>query len=94
METKEKLIIVHYLNVDNMTRSQAEDSTSLYMESIEEQDSMGEHENVIHYFMPVRKYPSRVDCINPKLISNEEYDKVKDVLDRFNQAIEELYKEK
>ena len=45
-----------------------------------------EEDNIISYWIPVREGETRVECINPKLVSEEDFTEAKRVLDR-NQEI-------
>lgn len=80
----EKLIIVYYLNMSSMPRQRgqemlAELSANLYR-SIEEAH---------HIVLPIKDGDgiTRVECINPKLITQEEYESVEVFLKKAEDAL-------
>jgi hypothetical protein len=56
------------------------------MEDVINKFSLKEEDNIISYWIPVREGETRVECINPKLVSEEDFTEAKRVLDR-NQEI-------
>jgi hypothetical protein len=79
---KEKIILVHYINVGNIDGN----DVSRLMEDVVKKFSPKEEDNIISYWIPVREQETRVECINPKLVSEEDFTEAKRVLDR-NQEI-------
>jgi hypothetical protein len=79
----DKLILVHYVAVGNHTRQRAVEELSEFMKMVPKDDS------VLTYVLPTLD-DTRVECINPKLVSEEDYGKIKDVLDR-NQKLSDEY---
>jgi hypothetical protein len=79
---KEKIILIHYINVSNIDSN----DVSKIMEEIINKFSPKEEDNIISYWIPVREGETRVECINPKLVSEEDFTEAKQVLDR-NQKI-------
>ena len=79
---KEKIILIHYINVSNIDSN----DVSKIMEEIINKFSPKEEDNIISYWIPVREGETRVECINPKLVSEEDFTEAKRVLDR-NQEI-------
>jgi hypothetical protein len=80
--SKEKIILIHYINVGNIDGN----DVSEMMENIVNKFSPKEEDNIISYWIPVREGDTRVECINPKLVSEEDFTEAKRVLDR-NQEI-------
>ena len=79
---KEKIILIHYINVGNIDGN----NVSEMMENVVNKFSPKEEDNIISYWIPVREGETRVECINPKLVSEEDFTEAKRVLDR-NQEI-------
>ena len=80
--SKEKIILIHYINVGNIDGN----DVSKMMEEVINKLSLKEEDNIISYWIPVREGETRVECINPKLVSEEDFTEAKRVLDR-NQEI-------
>jgi hypothetical protein len=80
--SKEKIILIHYINVGNIDGN----NVSEMMENVVNKFSPKEEDNIISYWIPVREGETRVECINPKLVSQEDFTEAKRVLDR-NQEI-------
>ena len=80
--SKEKIILIHYINVGNIDGN----DVSKMMEDVINKFSLKEEDNIISYWIPVREGETRVECINPKLVSEEDFTEAKRVLDR-NQEI-------
>jgi len=79
---KEKIILIHYINVGNIDGN----DVSEMMGNVVNKFSPKEEDNIISYWIPVREGDTRVECINPKLVSEEDFTEAKRVLDR-NQEI-------
>jgi hypothetical protein len=75
-----KIILVHYINVGNVSPQRV--SELLYDVS----KSLAGQDDVLHYVYPITQGETRVDCINPKLVTGEEYKYVKEVLS-FNESL-------
>ena len=82
----EKIILVHYINIGNMDYN----DVNKFMEEIAEKFSLKEEDNIISYWIPVNNGETRVECINPKLISEEDYLEAKKVLDRNQEIVNEI----
>jgi len=70
----EQMILVFYINVDGMSRQQAE-------EGIYQFSKVKHPEGSIQYFLPVKNQPTKVECINPKMITDEQYENMKKELE-------------
>jgi len=78
----EQLILVHYINVGNLSM----DDMKLFIEKIMHKMRPEPEEQCKSYFVPIRNGDSRVECINPKLIGEDEFKKAKDALDKAQKA--------
>jgi hypothetical protein len=78
----EKIILIHYINVGNIDGN----DVSEMMKNVATNCSPKEEDNIISYWIPVREGETKVECINPKLVSEEDFTEAKRVLDR-NQKI-------
>ena len=82
----EKIILVHYINIGNMNYN----DVNKFMEEITVKFSPKEDDNIISYWIPVNNGETRVECINPKLVSEEDYSEAKKVLDRNQEIVNEI----
>lgn len=77
----EKLIIVHYINVEGMSKMKAEE----YLHSLIKKHEHIEKENdILTYWIATNSGETRVECLNPKLVTQEEFEKAKIILDNIN----------
>jgi hypothetical protein len=84
----EKIILVHYINIGNIDGK----DVSKIMEDVVNKLSPKEEDNIISYWIPVREGESRVECINPKLVSQEDFTEAKQVLDRNQKIVDDIIK--
>lgn len=84
----EKIILVHYINVGNIDGN----DVSKIMEDVVKRFSLKEEDNIISYWIPVREGETRVECINPKLVSQEDFTEAKRVLDRNQEIVNDIIK--
>ena len=82
----EKIILVHYINIGNMDYN----DVNKFMEEVAVKFSPKEEDNIICYWIPVNNGETRVECINPKLVSEEDYSEAKKVLDRNQEIVNEI----
>lgn len=81
----DKLILVHYINIGNVNRATAQQEMYHYLEMIQ-----GTGNDITHYVLPVKDpQKTKIECINPKLITEEEYVNVKTILDRNTKILNE-----
>jgi hypothetical protein len=52
-----------------------------------------QHENIICYFIPVQT-ETRIECINPKIVSEEDYKQALEVLERNKVIMDEITAER
>jgi hypothetical protein len=83
---KEKIILIHYINVGNIDGN----NVSEMMENVVNKFSPKEEDNIISYWIPVREGETRVECINPKLVSEEDFTEAKRVLDRNQEIVNDI----
>jgi hypothetical protein len=76
----DKIILAHYINVGNVSPQKVAEIMS------ELSKSLAGQEDVLHYIYPITQGDTRVDCINPKLVTGEEYKYAKEVLS-FNESL-------
>ena len=76
----DKIILAHYINVGNVSPQKVAEIMSEVSKSLVGQD------DVLHYIYPITQGDTRVDCINPKLVTGEEYKYAKEVLS-FNESL-------
>jgi hypothetical protein len=62
------------------------------MEDVVKNFSPEEEDNIISYWIPVREGETRVECINPKLVSQEDFTEAKQVLDRNQKIVNDIIK--
>jgi len=86
----EKIILVHYINIGNIDGN----DVSKIMEDVVKKLSPKEEDNIISYWIPVREGETRVECINPKLVSQEDFTEAKQVLDRNQKIVNDIIKRK
>jgi hypothetical protein len=84
--SKEKIILVHYINVGNINSNDVAE----IMKDIVNKFSLKEEDNIIAYWIPVREGDTRVECINPKLVSEEDFVEAKRVLDRNLEIVNDI----
>jgi len=84
--SKEKIILIHYINVGNIDGN----DVSEMMGNVVNKFSPKEEDNIISYWIPVREGDTRVECINPKLVSEEDFTEAKRVLDRNQEIVNDI----
>lgn len=67
-KSKDLIILVHYLPAGNMSKKQLQESAQLIRKNLDRYD------DIIFYIIPTED-EHRVECINPKLVNEEEYKK-------------------
>ena len=88
----EKIILVHYIDTTGMGNEQISNNFKRYGEVLSDGNKDG---LLINFILPTTNGGHRIECINPKLISGDEYKNVlkvleetksncKEILDNFN----------
>lgn len=75
---REKSIIVYYLNADNIRRCTIAEEIKYFQESIDKKTGT---EDFINIVIPVFDQETRVDCINPRIMSGVQYETLKEKLE-------------
>lgn len=78
----EQIILVHYIDVGNISMADVKP----FIEKISIMMRPKPEEQCYSYFVPIRNGDTRVECINPKLIGEDEFKKAKDTLDKAQEA--------
>lgn len=83
------LIFVFYVNIGHLGRS----DVSEYMRRIS--DMLESHceergMNASHFIIPIRDGESRLECINPVLLSESEYAKTRDIIENMRLSVSEF----
>lgn len=81
----EKIILVHYVNVGNIPDSEVRYVMNKIMNSLTR-----EGEGVLHYVYPIREGETKVECLNPKLVSKEEFEYAKNILEKNQKIINKI----
>jgi hypothetical protein len=84
----DKIILIYYINVGNINQK----DVPLFMENVVKKFSPKEEDSIISYFIPIRDGETRVECINPKLVSPEDFTQAKRVLDRNQEIVNDIIK--
>lgn len=79
---KDTLVFVFYINVGNLST----DEVQRVIEDVNRRLTVNKGD-VVNYIIPVKNSETRVECINPKLASEEEFQDVIKKLDEYEGAI-------
>lgn len=82
-----KIILVHYINVRRLSPSDVDCFMTETVKRFTPDDP-----NIISYWIPIRRGNTRVECINPKLVSAEDFVEAKRALDKHQSIINDLIK--
>ena len=85
----EKLILVFYINIDFIDGCDVGD----YMNDISKNLSSKNGDDILSYFVADYGIKNRVECVNPKLVTEEEYSKAKNILQELEERMFEYLKE-
>ena len=92
MSDKDKLILVFYLNLSNLSR----EDWLPYIEHVKEAMNRFFDDTVKAIYMPIDDGETRVDCINPVLLDAEKYKEVQESVElfetEFKKALDEIGK--
>jgi hypothetical protein len=83
---KDKIILVHYIHIGNLEGGDVGE----YMNDIIKKFSYKDEDNIFSYWIPVKDGDTRVECINPKLVSEEDFKEAKRVLDRNQEIVNDI----
>lgn len=85
----DKIILVHYINIDGVPHHNLGEMMGLV------KDSLAKDADIISYIVPVKDEPTRIECVNPKLLKDDDnaWDNVKKILDRNQKAVDKFIKD-
>ena len=83
---KDKLFIVVYVDVRHI----AESDIVAYIQSVT--NIMKFDDSVVRLFIPTRDSETRIECINPVLLTEEQYKDVEEKINALEQIVEEKLK--
>jgi hypothetical protein len=82
------LIVVFYIEVGDMESSDVSQFIQSMIDRVNQDESQ---EKIVKYFIPTRYEPhSRIECINPKVIGEDEFAKVANAMDKLNAIMAEF----
>ena len=85
----DKIILIFYIDIGGLSRQRAQEGLNSIAKMLEKD---AENEPILTFIMPIKNGDSRVECINPKLVSEEEYGNAKEVLERNQKTLDDLLK--
>jgi hypothetical protein len=89
MKTKKnKTILIFYINIGNLN----DDEIESYMINVADHLKEKEDDSILSYFIPTRESETRVECVNPRIISYEENDVLVSKLEKIKNNLEEIIK--
>lgn len=80
----DKIILVFYIYVGDLSEIQVEE---LLDELKSNYFGEWESENTLAYWIPINEGDTRVECINPKLVGPQEYEKVNQEIERAKDSL-------
>ena len=82
----EKIILVAYINVKDMP-------ISITLEILESaRENLGpKDDNILFYVVPVTEHDNKIECLNPKLVSEQDFLEAKKSLDIIQEKLNSLY---
>jgi hypothetical protein len=80
----DKIILAFYVNVKNL------DPRDISEYFIKLKDNVYVNDDILNYFIAVYDGESRIECLNPKLVSEDEYNKVKELLEKTENAYKDF----
>jgi hypothetical protein len=86
MMDKDKLFLVCYLNIDGIPGVDVNGYLYTFGKSLDYDESI---EKII---VPIRKGESRVECINPVLLTDEQYKEVEEKVKNLKKEVETVLK--
>lgn len=89
MLNKDKTILVAYINVSGVHDC---DISAFFQEAVDNLKPK-EDDSILFYAVPVRGEESRLECINPKLVSEEEFEKARLACEKITEKLKELMKD-
>ena len=87
MMDKDKLFLIIYLNIGSI----ADVDVSEYIRQFA--DSLTFDESVVRLIIPIRKGETRVECINPVLLNEEQYKEAEEKIKSLQEEVEKALKD-
>ena len=81
----DKIILVFYINTNNLPTNDVSDYIDEIIKMLHDEE---EEKKVKKYFIPIDDGESRIECINPKVITPDEYKRVEKVLEEMETRME------
>lgn len=81
--TKDSLIIVFYINVSDVDPQEM----PVYMNDIKDNFAKDKADDVVEIFIPIKNGDSRVECINPKAVSDNDMLRINTLINELNNKI-------
>ena len=82
----DKIILICYINVKGISAKQIEEITVNFS------DILATNKNAIHYIIPIQQGDSKVECVNPKLVTEEEYKDVRKLMEDTQVQLQDFFK--
>ena len=83
----DKIILVFYIYVGGLSGTQVEE---LLDELKSHYFGEWESENTLTYWIPITEGDTRVECINPKLVGPEEYEEVRQEIEKAKSSLDKF----
>lgn len=88
----DKIILIHYIDISEVHRTEVEQYITEVVNNISNDPSL-KSDDIIKYFITTKEGGTRVECINPKLVSEEDFKEAKEALDRHMELLNPPKKE-
>ncbi len=86
MESLNNIILVFYIDIRNVPSRDLRH----YMNLVKQQVAPLTPDNITMFFIPILSGDSRVECVNPKVISEDEYKHVLAILETNQKIVNDL----
>ena len=84
---RDKIILVFYIGCANINRDEIPEFLNLIADSFRKRWN----DSVETIFIPcIEEVDTRIECINPKLVNQDVYDKAMDVVEKFKSKTDEI----
>lgn len=82
----DKLILVFYINV-SLTDMEGKNN---FMEHTSMINNILVDEGIIYFILPIENGETRIECLNPKLLTEQEYSETKNTLEKIQEKLHAL----
>lgn len=84
---RDKIILVFYIGCANVNRHEIPE----FLNSIADSFRKRWNDSVETIFIPcIEEVDTRIECVNPKLVNQDAYDKAMDVVEKFKSKTDEI----